>query len=161
MTLYRCTILENSTMSEASLCEQINSTKLQETQCLFCCSNENNCNENMIGSDEWPQPDIVAITTAAPVTVLPIPFDLIPVIAGGGGAALILILIIVLICIFVVRARNRRKNLALLVEQLERFKARQANRSFMDKGMATLNRTLGFATTSRPMPDSMKKHAGK
>lgn len=115
----------------------------------------------MVGSADWPVPAVIIVTAPPPVTPTPAPFNLIPLLAGAGGAAFILIVVIVIVCVFVVRARRRRKNLALLVQQLERFKSRQANRSFLERGLSTLNETLGFGAASKPRTleneDTLKK----
>eukprot|EP00116_Pleurobrachia_bachei_P009169 sb/3469431/ len=144
----RCTILKNNTMSKAMACNTTQEGTFRETQCLYCCSNEELCNLKMIASSEWPQPEVTVVVTEPPPVPKPVPYDYIPLAAGAGGGAFVLIIIIIIVCIFVIRARRRRKNLALLVEQLEKFKSRQANRSFMDKGLDTLNATLGFGSTT-------------
>ena len=143
-------------MDKAFGCRETQSSDFNETQCLYCCSNEDNCNQDMIGSDEWPVPAVVVVTDPPVVTPTPKPFNLIPVLAGAGGTLFVLIIIIIIVCIFVVRARRRRKNLALLVQQLERFKSRQANRSFIDKGLDTLNQTLGFKSGNAKDTETLK-----
>ena len=158
----RCTILVNDTMDTASGCRETQSTDFNETQCLYCCSNEDNCNLEMVNSDQWPVPAVVVVTDPPVVTQPPVPLNLTPILAGAGGTLFVLIIIIIVVCIFVVRARRRRKNLALLVQQLERFKSRQANKSFVDKGLETLNQTLGFKSgTARTGGNDTLKKGGK
>ena len=152
----------NNTMDKASGCRETQSTEFNETQCLYCCSNEDNCNQDMVKSNEWPVPAVVVVTDPPIKTPTPKPFNLVPVLAGAGATLFVLIIVIIIVCIFVVRARKRRKNLALLVQQLERFKTRQANRSFMDRGLDTLNQTLGFKSgNARTADNDTLKKPGK